>query len=160
MKTYCGLGEVVVTYPELDNVTRLSLPAVWDFTKYCLSVKPRGDFAEAQHFEICRLQRWLDYIVIVDYQPDTDQFRYRRYGPGLVRLTGFDMTGRCVKDFESEVGRLFERLYRKAVAEKIVIRTEHNRVHALVDCDWHRVLCPCRNGEKIGVVTGCFPILK
>jgi hypothetical protein len=160
MKIYRGLGDVVVTYPEQDNVTRLSLPAVWDFTKYCLSVKPRGGFADARHFELCRLQRWLDQVVIVDYLADIDAFRYRRYGPGLVRLTGYDMTGRFVSDFDSEVGRFFERLYRKAVDEKIIIRSEHARVHALVDCDWHRVLCPFRDGEKVGVVTCNFPILK
>ena len=157
MTSFCGLGDVVVAYPEYDKVTRLTLPLAWEFTKYCLSVKPPGDFAEARSFGLCTLQRWLDYVVIVDYLPDIDEFRYRRYGSGLVRFTGFDMTGRFVSDFDSEVGRFFERLYRKCVDEKVVIHSEHARVHALLDCQWHRVLCPMRDGDQIAVVACSIP---
>ena len=157
MNSFCGLGDVVVAYPEYDKVTRLTRPLAWEFTKYCLSVKPPGDFVEPRFFAIDRLQRWLDYIVIVDYRADIDEFQYRRYGPGLFRYTGFDMTGRLVSDFDSEVGRLFERLYRQCVAEKVVIHSEHERVHSRHDCHWHRVMCPLRDGARIAVVACSLP---
>ncbi len=157
MNSFRGLGDVVVAYPEYGKVTRLTRPLAWEFTKYCLSVKPPGDFAEARFFDLGKLQRWLDYVVIVDYLADVDEFRYRQYGPGLLRYTGFDMTGRFVSDFDSEVGRFLERLYRKCVAEKVVIHSEHGRVHSLHDCNWHRVLCPLRDGDRIAVVACSLP---
>lgn len=158
MKNYEGLGEAVVAYPEKDEVLRLSKPEVWDFTKYCLSVKPQREFANAEHFTVDKLQPWIEYIMIVDYVPDVDEFRYRLYGPGVAEVSGFDMTGRYVSDFDSEVGRFFERLYRMSITEKIVIHSEHSRVHAVQNCDWHRVMCPVRDGGRIFVVTLNLPI--
>ncbi|MEM9682414.1 MAG: hypothetical protein AAF942_04030 [Pseudomonadota bacterium] len=158
MKNYEGLGEVVVAYPEKDEVLRLSKPMVWDFTKYCLSVKPPNGFASAEFFTPDILQPWMDYVMIVDYISDVDEFRYRHYGPAVAKVSGFDMTGRYVSDFDSEVGRFFERLYRMCITDKVIIHSEHSRVHAVQNCDWHRVMCPVRDGGRIFVVTLNLPI--
>ena len=158
MAKFPGLGDIVIAYPERDNVVRLSRPLVWDFTKYCLSVKPVGDYAPPSGFEMPRLERWKDYIMFVDYVEDVDDFQYRYYGPGIVAVAGFDMTGKYVTDFDSEVGRFFVRAYRKCLSERILIFSEHNRVHARVDCRWQRLLCPVRDGDKKYVVACNVPI--
>lgn len=161
MNTYRGLGDIVVAYPENEKVSRLSDREILGFTKYCLSVKPRGALANAQDFTLAKLSRWLDHLMIVDYLPDIDNFRYRHYGRGIAKISGFDMTGRMVRDFDSEVGRFFERLYRKAISEKILIHSEHGRVHARNNCDWHRLICPAQEQDgSISAYVCNVPILK
>jgi len=152
MTHFPGLGEVVVIYPESDNVARFSHPLLWDFTKYCLAVKPKGEFAEAQFFAMAKLQRWLEYIIIVDYLPDSGDFQYRRFGPGIANVCGYSMEGRLVRDFDSEVGRFYQRQYEKCISEKIMIHSEHPSVHSKTRCRWQRVLCPVRDGEDISVI--------
>ena len=159
MKNFKGLGEVLVAYPESDSVQLFSKPLVWDFTKYLLSVKDPDKLANAKDFTVEQLQPWMDYLMIVDYLSDVDEFKYRHYGPAVAKVSGFDMTGRYVSDFDSEVGRFFERLYRKSIDEKKIIHSEHSRVHARQSCDWHRVMCPVADGERIFSVAINFPVL-
>ena len=158
MTNFTGLKNVTIAYPERDNVFRLSQRLYCDFTKHCLSVKPADDFAGPQHFAMPTLAPWLDNILIVDYLPRSDRFQYRHYGAMIASINGFDMTGRYVSDFDSEVGRLYDRLYRKCIAEKVLIRCEHTRVHTPVQCDWHRLLCPVRNNDDIYVVAFGIPV--
>ena len=96
--------------------------------------------------------------MFVDYVAACDNFRYRYYGPGIVAVAGFDMTDRFVTDFDSEVGRFFVRTYRKCIDEKILIYSEHARVHARVDCNWQRLLCPVQDGDSTYVVVCNVPI--
>lgn len=152
MTHYPGLGDVVVFYPESDKVAPLSHPLLWDFTKHCLSVKPRGDFAPADAFEMATLQRWLEHIHIIDYQPETQDFYYRRFGIGVVKVCGYSMEGRIVRDFGSEVGRFYQRQYERCISDKIMIHSEHPSVHSRTECKWRRVICPIRDGEKISII--------
>ena len=161
MNTYRGLGDIVVAFPESEKVSRLSDRQILEFTKYCLSVKPKGELADAQDFSLAKMSRWLDHLMIVDFLPDIDNFRYRHYGAGIAKISGFDMTGRMVRDFDSEVGRFFERLYRKAITEKILIHSEHGRVHARNNCDWHRLICPALEQDgSVSAYVCNMPILK
>lgn len=160
MLYFTGLNDIFVLFPEFDDVARPTVPPVLTFTTYCRSVKPQDDFADAKAFTPKKLNRWLEYVVFVDYLNDIDEFRYRYYGAGIVDFTGFDMTGRLVSDFDSEVGRFFDRLYRKCLGEKMMIYSEHNRVHAQRDCNWHRVLCPVQDGDHTFVVACNYPIPK
>jgi len=152
MTHYAGLGDVVVLYPESDKVAPLAHPLLWDFTKHCLAVKPIGDFAPAEAFEMAALQRWLDYIIIVDHLPATNDFCYRRFGIAIERVCGYSMVGRIVRDFNSEVGRFYQRQYEICISEKIMIHSEHPSVHSKTACWWRRVLCPIRDRDKISVV--------
>ena len=160
MDCFTGLGDILVLFPEFDDMSCASIPPVCTFTTYCRSVKPHRDFADAGAFRLAKLQRWIDHLMIVDYLDDIDQLRYRHYGAGIAKFAGFDMTGRLVSDFDSEVGRFFERLYRKCLVEKIIIHSEHHRVHSRRNCDWHRVLCPVRDGNRTLVVACNYPIPK
>ena len=158
MTHFPGLGEVVVFYPENDNVTRLSHPMVWEFTKYCLSVKPKDGFADAQHFEPAKLRQWQDFLIVLDQVPETNDFQYRSYGQGIAKVSGFDMTGRHVSDFDSEVGRFFLRQYRECIADRTLIHSEHYRVHSVTNCEWQRVLCPVQDGNKVSIALVNIPI--
>jgi hypothetical protein len=160
MECFTGLDDVFVVFPEFDDVSSLSVPTVRTFTTYCRSVKPHRDFARPEPFRRSKLQRWIDYFMIVDYVDEIDELRYRHYGTGIAKFAGFDMTGRLVSDFDSEVGRFFERLYRKCLAEKIIIYSEHNRVHARRSCNWHRVLCPVQEGNRTFIVACNVPVPK
>lgn len=158
MLYFTGLNDIFVLFPEFDEVARPTGPPVLTFTTYCRSVKPEGRYADAQAFTPKRLNRWIDQIMFVDYLDDLDDFRYRYFGAGIVDYTGFDMTGRLVSDFDSEVARFCDRLYRKCIAEKLLIYSEHNRVHSQRDCNWHRVLCPVQDGDRTFIAVCIHPI--
>ena len=160
MLYFPGLNDIFVLFPEFDDVARETAPSINTFITYCRSVKEQGELADASAFAPTKLGRWIDYVMYVDYLGDTDAFYYRYYGPGIINFTGFDMTGRYVSDFDSEVGRFFERLYRKCITEKVMIYSEHNRVHAQRDCYWHRVLCPVQDGDRIFITVCNCPIPK
>jgi hypothetical protein len=158
MAHFPGLGEVVVFYPEDDKVTRLSHPAVWEYTKYCMSVTPQGEFAEAIHFLPAKTKQWNEYLIVADYLPDEDDFEYRRYGNGIAQVSGFDMTGKRVSDFDSEVGRFFYRQYRQCITDRKIIHSEHHRVHARTNCTWVRSICPVRDGDTLSVYLVSMPV--
>ena len=155
---HIGLSYFDVTYPEREDVIRLSPPMVGSFMEYCRSVKPVDDFAAPRFFNRVALSPWFDNIVIVDNLAEIKQFRYRYYGAKIAATNGFDMTGRYVSDFDSEVGRTVERLYRQCITERVLIRFDHPRVHAQIDCEWHRLLCPVRDGDATYVVALAAPV--
>jgi hypothetical protein len=160
MHTFTGLGDVLVAYPETDNVVRLTHPLVWAFARYCLAVKPEGNFARSEDFGLDALDRWRDHLMLVDYLAAEDDFSYRLYSEGIQAFTGFDMTGRRVSDFDSEVGRFFLRVYRQCIAEKRLIYSEHGYVHARRACDWYRVICPVQDGDRTYVAVCNYPVPK
>ena len=159
MATDRSPDNIVVGYPETDDCAITHAP-VQAFLDYCRSVKPDGDFADRSRFDPFSLRPWLGYIMILEYQPEPDDFLYRIYGTRIAEHSGFDMTGRLVGDFESPTGSFFERLYREAIAECKLVYSEHTRVHARYDCDWHRVICPVKDGERIQLVVCNYPVKR
>lgn len=160
MQSFTGLGDVIVAFPETDKIVRLTHPQVWAFVKYCLAVKPLRNFAAPDPFELDALDRWRDHPMLVDYLDSDDDFRYRLYGTGIQAFTGFNMTGRRVSDFDSEVGRFFHRLYSKCIDDRCLIYSEHSSVHARRPCNWYRVLCTVQDGGRLYIVVCNYPIAK
>ena len=158
MAHFPGLGEVVISYPEDDKVTRLSHPTVWNFTKFCLSVKPKRELADAVHFHPEKTAEWKEFLIVLDYLPDEDDFTYRYYSNSIAAVSGFDMTGKRVSDFDSEVGRMFLRQYRKCIDERVMIHSEHFRVHSRTNCKWVRSICPVKDGDAISIHMVNVPI--
>jgi hypothetical protein len=150
---------IVVAYPEQEDCEIGHRP-VQTFCDYCRSVKPVGDFADRTDFDAFTLRPWLGFIMVLDYLPAEEDFRYRVYGTRVADHSGFDMTGRRVSDFESPVGVFFNDLYRDCVTRKRLIYSEHTRVHGRFDCDWHRILCPALAGDSIQVVVCNYPIAR
>lgn len=148
---------IVVAYPETDDCAIADTP-VRDFLDYCRAVKPPGALGDRNHFDAFSLRPWLGYIMILEYLPDADDFLYRIYGTLIAEQSGFDMTGRRVSDFGSATGQFFETLYREAVGDRKLIYSEHTRVHARYNCDWHRLICPVRADDRIQVVVCNYPV--
>ena len=160
MESFTGLGDVIVAYPETDKIARLMHPTVWAFAKYCLAVKPMDGFAKAEDFTLGALDQWRDHLMFLDHLENEDDFLYRLYGTGVQAFSGFDMTGRRVSDFDSEVGRFFHRTYSQCIAEKRLIYSEHGYVHSRRACDWYRVICPVRDGARTYVAVCNYPVPK
>ena len=78
-------------------------------------------------------------------------FLYRHYGPAIIAVTGFDMTGKRTTDFDSDVGRFFSQIYERASAEHKPIFTLHRASHALNVHVWERLVLPFsdKRGEVV-----------
>ena len=150
---------IIVAYPEREACVIPHRP-VQAYCDYCRSVKPPSDYADRGDFDAFTLRPWLGYIMILEYLPDREDFRYRMYGTRIATQSGFDMTGRLVSEFDSSVGAFFARLYRECVAERQLIYSEHTRVQGRYDCDWHRVMCPVRAGDAVQLVVCNYPVAR
>ena len=73
---------IVVGYPE-SEVVRPPSDLAAAFLDYCRRVKPSGDYADRASFDVMHLRPWLGFLMILDYLPDQDDFRYRMYGSGI-----------------------------------------------------------------------------
>jgi hypothetical protein len=145
--------KIRIGFPEVDG-TDIAHPPLRAFCDYCLSVKPADDYADRSDFDVFRLKPWLGYMMIVAYQPEIRDFRYRLYGTYLADQAGFDLTGSLVSQMPRGIGDFILRLYLDCVDTRKLVYSEHTHVHARYSCDWHRVLCPVRDRDNIQVV-GC-----
>ena len=150
---------ILVCYPETDEIS-IPHPPAQSFCDYCLSVKPPGDLADRQEFDVFKLRPWLGFIMILEYLADQDDFRYRMFGTQIAEQSGFDMTGRMVSDLPNPGSAFYEKLYRESMNDRKIIYSQHTRIRARYDCDWHRILCPVQAGGQIQIVTGNFPVTR
>ena len=150
---------IVIAYPEKEDCDIRHGP-VREFCDYCRSVKPQSDFGDRAEFDAFKLRPWLGYIMILEYLPEEDDFRYRMYGTRISEQSGFDMTGRLVSAFNSAAGNFFAELYRDSMAGKHLVYSEHTRVHARYDCDWNRLICPVRAGRETHLVVCNYPVAR
>lgn len=79
-------GSTAIGHPKLRALYEL-----WDARRGTRQAPPRSDFS------LDDLRPWFGHLMIVDCLPD-DDFRYRLYGTELVRLFGFDLTGKSLSD--------------------------------------------------------------
>lgn len=148
---------VKVWYPESEE--RLpSHQGSHSFLDYCLKVKPKGELGGREYFPVEKLMSWLGNIMILEYLPDADDFRYRLYGSEIASRSGFDMTGKCVSDFHSVMGDIFRAQYLKAVEERCLIVSRNPYLHSRAPCDWERIICPVTDGKKIQLVVSNYMV--
>ena len=150
---------ILISYPEQDAV-RIEPPPAQAFCDYCLSVKPRDDFADRRDFDVFKLRPWLGYIMILEYLADRDDFRYRMFGTQIAAQSGFDMTGRLVSELPRRGDGFYEKLYRESMKDRKIVYSHHTRVHPRYECDWHRILCPVQAPGQVQIVTGNFPVTR
>ncbi len=94
-----------------------------------------------------RLPRWMDPDLIVAVAEGPDDFRYERYGSATTDLTGFDMTGHAVSEFEGPLCDFFRSIFKRSLTERIPIATVHRVGHFHHRPLWERVILPTlRNG--------------
>lgn len=82
--------------------------------------------------------------------PEYGAYRYRHYGVGIARVSGFDMSGRTTADFDSDVGRFFAEKYEQTMRDLKPLYTLHRASHARGVLLWERLILPVEeNGSPI-----------
>ncbi|WP_300297000.1 PAS domain-containing protein [Ferrovibrio sp.] len=84
-------GVIAISHPDLR-----ALYDLWLQKRGGGPAPSRGDFAVEE------LRPWLGHLMIIDC--DGEDSRYRLYGTELVRIFGFDLTGRRVADCTTLIG--------------------------------------------------------
>ena len=97
-------------------------------------------------------ERCRSHLAILSQDPQGGFF-YHFYGPAIVAVTGFDMTGKRTADFASEVGRFFGTTYTRSFTERVPIFALHRASHALNVHVWERLILPMsrRDGLPVAV---------
>ena len=113
--------EFSIWYPETDDIKPSHERSV-SFLEYCLKVKPRDGMASRSDFSLETLKPWLGNIMILELDPDREDFRYRLYGSEIASRTGFEMTGKWVADLGPDVGDILREQYLRAVREERLCR--------------------------------------
>jgi len=140
-------SEFSIWYPETDENTPVHERSA-SFLEYCLKVKPRDGMALRSDFSLETLKPWLGNIMILEFDPAREDFRYRLYGSEIASRTGFEMTGKWVADLGPDVGDILREQYLRAIREKRLVLCRNPYVHSRAPCDWERVVCPVADGER------------
>ncbi|UUX51333.1 hypothetical protein NUH88_06460 [Nisaea acidiphila] len=144
-------SEFSVWFPETDE-KRPDHEGSVSFLDYCLKVKTPGEPAARDDFSIEKLRDWVGNIMILELDPDREDFRYRLYGSEIASRTGFDMTGKWVSDLGEDVGPFLRSQYLEAVERSSILLCRNPYVHSRAPCDWERVICPVAAGDRKQVV--------
>ncbi|WP_420403749.1 PAS domain-containing protein [Nisaea sp.] len=143
--------DIKVWFPETER-GKVDHERSASFLSYCQKKKPKGAFADRRDFTGETLRPWLGNIMVLELDREREDFRYRLYGSEIAARSGFDMTGKWVSDFRSEIGDVFHSQYRKAVHEKRLIVSRNPYLHSRAPCDWERIICPVASGEQVQLV--------
>ncbi len=86
----------------------------------------------------------LGYLMLIDIDGETDDFRYTLYGSKISRISGFDMTGKSVWQVPttSSIQSFFAAGYLAARKLKRPIYTVHDAPLSITAGQWHRLILP------------------
>jgi len=101
-----------------------------------------ADEAMPREADFNRSHVFLHMEAMMILRPIGDDFVYEHYGQAIARHAGFDMTGRAVSDFKSEIGDFFRGKYVEASREGAAIYTVHHAAHAPAIHIWERLILP------------------
>jgi signal transduction histidine kinase len=92
---------------------------------------------------------WCNRNLMLFRRIGDDDFEYLYYGLAISAISKFDMTGKRVSDFDSDVGEFFRKKYLECLDARHPIYTKHNGQHAVAVTSWERLLMPLEsdNGE-------------
>lgn len=85
---------------------------------------------------------WCDQNLMLLRRIDDDDFEYLYYGLAISSISKFDMTGKRVSDFDSDVGEFFRQKYIECLETRRPIYTKHHGQHAVAVTSWERLLMP------------------
>ncbi|MEK9967550.1 MAG: PAS domain-containing protein [Ferrovibrio sp.] len=85
-------AEVGISHPRLQALFDL-----WNDKRGSRQAPPRSDFSHEE------LRPWFGHLMLLDCLGDSE-YRYRLYGTELVRMFGFDLTGKTVRASTSRIG--------------------------------------------------------
>ena len=103
----------------------------------------------------------LGYLMLVDIGGEAD-FRYSLYGTKIARVSGFDLTGKCVWEdaTTSSTQTFLAACYLAARQLKNPIYLVHKPSHSITVSHWHRLILPLGLGGDIKRFLVCsVPIL-
>ena len=89
-----------------------------------------------------RLPSWLETDLIVVAADGRGDFLYERYGAATVALTGYDMTGKRVSEFQGPLRDFYQSIFSRALEEKIPLATVHRLGHFNERPLWERIILP------------------
>ena len=144
-------SDIKVWYPETEQ-GKVDHERSVSFLSYCLQKKPKGAFADRKDFSGETLKPWLGNIMVLELDRERQDFRYRLYGSEISARTGFDMTGKWVSDFRSEIGDVFRSQYHLAVRERRLVVSRNPYLHSRAPCDWERIICPVASEDRVQLV--------
>lgn len=119
-----------------DNPDIARLVRLWTDLATANDGLPRLDQLNFQSLDFCR-----DDLMVLSPIGD-DDFLYLQYGPAISQASGFDMTGRRVKDFSGALQGFFLRCYRQAMASGRPLYSQHRADHAKSVHVWERLIMP------------------
>ncbi len=85
---------------------------------------------------------WCDQNLMLLRRISNDDFEYLYYGLAISSISKFDMTGKRVSDFDSDVGEFFRQKYLECLEARRPIYTKHHGQHAVAVTSWERLLMP------------------
>jgi len=85
---------------------------------------------------------WCDQNLMLLRRLENDDFEYLYYGLSISSISKFDMTGKRVSDFDSDVGEFFREKYLECLEMRLPIYTKHHGQHAVAVTSWERLLMP------------------
>ncbi|MGL4974122.1 MAG: hypothetical protein ACRC56_02420 [Bosea sp. (in: a-proteobacteria)] len=100
----------------------------------------------AADFNVASYQGVAGWLLVLKPVADID-FEYIAYGPDVRRLMGFDMVGRHVTDFKSQIGRYYHKLYSKVAANLTPVLVRTPSVYAFGVHMWQRLILPVRQPD-------------
>ena len=115
-----------------------------------------GEQAIPKEAELARrLPVWIESDLIVVACDGDDDFIYERYGATSVALTGYDMTGKRVSEFQGPLRDFFHSIFKRALGDRIPLATVHRLGHFNERPIWERVILPV---ERNGAATALYMI--
>ena len=131
--------------PVIDwTVTRATLPdprlmVFWDAW---MALPRRAELPQAGAFDpgiLDAVREWLIWVELLEAEADC---LYRIYAPGVARLYGRDMTGRCGSDFGGQAAKFFTAAYLAVARRRKPLFTAHQPSPGVPVEQWLRVILP------------------
>lgn len=131
-----------------DIAQKVTNPTIQGLHRSWQSLCAEGRLPSPGDFNPAKLD-WCNQNLMLLRRIADDDFEYLYYGLAISSISKFDMTGKRVSDFESDVGEFFREKYLECLDARTPIYTKHHGQHAVAVTSWERLLMPLEgeNGE-------------
>lgn len=120
----------------------LQHPLIEAFSVACDAVAGQDGQVRADRVLPDLLDRFGDWMMVLDVLPGGEDFRYAHYGRGIADHFGRDMTGNLSADFGGHIGTFFTALYRAAFLRRERVLSEHEPPIQVFVRSWRRLIVP------------------
>ena len=150
-------------YPDAEQVTP-NHTLNRKFLDYCQRTLPADGPGRRADFGPEQMSAFLGNVMILEYSPDRADYRYRLYGTGLTRCSGFDLTNHWHGEFVGDVADVMRAHYDTCRTSGRLLYTMHEAVHKAQRGLWEQVLCPVvaasTTGDADQIVASSIAIFK